>query len=165
MYGIMERGRNYCFTALIKNEQGYRDICELMTLANTREQFYFVPRLALDQLAATYAKGNILLLTSDIGSVFQRPDFAKIISALITAGGRENFYSVVYPHPTPFYDQINVRAMKVASALKIEPVAFYPAYYEGVDDADIKDIAHMVMNNIKVDQPHRLRIPTSATMQ
>ncbi|MCQ4179884.1 DNA polymerase III subunit alpha, partial [Klebsiella pneumoniae] len=41
----------------------------------------------------------------------------------------------------------------------IEPVAFYPAYYEGVDDADIKDIAHMVMNNIKVDQPHRLRIP------
>lgn len=153
----LERGRNYCFTALIKNEQGYRDICELMTLANTREQFYFVPRLALDQLAATYAKGNILLLTSDIGSVFQRPDFAKIISALITAGGRENFYSVVYPHPTPFYDQINVRAMKVASALKIEPVAFYPAYYEGVDDADIKDIAHMVMNNIKVDQPHRLR--------
>ncbi|HGW6715352.1 TPA: hypothetical protein ACNI1Y_005478, partial [Klebsiella pneumoniae] len=75
----LERGRNYCFTALIKNEQGYRDICELMTLANTREQFYFVPRLALDQLAATYAKGNILLLTSDIGSVFQRPDFAKII--------------------------------------------------------------------------------------
>lgn len=155
----LERGRNYCFTALIKNEQGYRDICELMTLANTREQFYFVPRLALDQLAATYAKGNILLLTSDMGSVFQRPDFAKIISALITAGGRDNFYSVVYPHPTPFYDQINVRAMKVASALKIEPVAFYPAYYEGVDDADIKDIAHMVMNNIKVDQPHRLRIP------
>ncbi|HHD2155402.1 TPA: PHP domain-containing protein, partial [Klebsiella pneumoniae] len=155
----LERGRNYCFTALIKNEQGYRDICELMTLANTREQFYFVPRLALEQLAATYAKGNILLLTSDIGSVFQRPDFAKIISALIAAGGRENFYSVVYPHPTPFYDQINVRAMKVASALKIEPVAFYPAYYEGVDDADIKDIAHMVMNNIKVDQPHRLRIP------
>ncbi|EBU7629439.1 hypothetical protein DK710_25415, partial [Salmonella enterica subsp. enterica serovar Virchow] len=70
-----------------------------------------------------------------------------------------NFYSVVYPHPTPFYDQINVRAMKVASELKIEPVAFYPAYYEAVDDADIKDIAHMVTNNIKIDQPHRLRIP------
>lgn len=51
-----------------------------MTLANTREQFYFVPRLALEQLAATYAKGNILLLTSDIGSVFQRPDFAKLLA-------------------------------------------------------------------------------------
>ncbi|MDH8447656.1 hypothetical protein QIG43_27790, partial [Klebsiella pneumoniae] len=34
----LERGRNYCFTEPIKNEQGYRDICELMTLANTREQ-------------------------------------------------------------------------------------------------------------------------------
>lgn len=160
--GCMEslvRDRSYCFTALIKNEQGYRDVCELMTLANKREQFYFVPRLALDQLAAAYAKGNIILLTSDIGSVFQRRDFAKIIGTLVTAGGRDNFYSVVYPHPTPFYDQINVRAMKVASALKIEPVAFYPAYYEAVDDADIKDIAHMVTNNIKIDQPHRLRIP------
>ncbi|HCM9490792.1 PHP domain-containing protein [Enterobacter hormaechei] len=160
--GCMEslvRDRSYCFTALIKNEQGYRDVCELMTLANKREQFYFVPRLALDQLAAAYAKGNIILMTSDIGSVFQRRDFAKIIGTLVTAGGRDNFYSVVYPHPTPFYDQINVRAMKVASALKIEPVAFYPAYYEAVDDADIKDIAHMVTNNIKIDQPHRLRIP------
>ncbi|HFI9472138.1 TPA: DNA polymerase III subunit alpha [Escherichia coli] len=153
------RDRSYCFTALIKNEQGYRDVCELMTLANKREQFYFVPRLALEQLAAAYAKGNIILLTSDIGSVFQRRDFAKIIGTLVTAGGRDNFYSVVYPHPTPFYDQINVRAMKVASALKIEPVAFYPAYYEAIDDADIKDIAHMVTNNIKIDQPHRLRIP------
>ncbi|EKM3761022.1 PHP domain-containing protein, partial [Salmonella enterica] len=160
--GCMEslvRERNYSFTALIKNEHGYRDICELMTIANKREQFYFVPRLSLDQLATTYAKGNIILLTSDIGSVFQRRDFANIISTLITAGGRENFYNVVYPHPTPFYDQINVRAMKVARALKIEPVAFYPAYYEEVDDADIKDIAHMVTNNIKIDQPHRLRIP------
>ncbi|WP_165469320.1 PHP domain-containing protein [Enterobacter hormaechei] len=160
--GCMEslvRDRSYCFTALIKNEQGYRDVCELMTLANKREQFYFVPRMALDQLAAAYAKGNIILMTSDIGSVFQRRDFAKIIGTLVTAGGRDNFYSVVYPHPTPFYDQINVRAMKVASALKIEPVAFYPAYYEAVDDADIKDIAHMVTNNIKIDQPHRLRIP------
>ncbi|HGT8855441.1 DNA polymerase III subunit alpha [Escherichia coli] len=155
----LERGRNYSFTALIKNEQGYRDICELMTVANTREQFYFVPRLSLEQLVSTYAKGNIILLTSDIGSVLQRNDFAKIISSLITAGGKDNFYSVVYPHPTPFYDQINVRAMKVASALKIEPVAFYPAYYESIDDADIKDIAHMVTNNIKIDQPHRLRIP------
>lgn len=153
------RDRSYCFTALIKNEQGYRDVCELMTLANKREQFYFVPRLALEQLAAAYAKGNIILLTSDIGSVFQRRDFVKIIGTLVTAGGRDNFYSVVYPHPTPFYDQINVRAMKVASALKIEPVAFYPAYYEAIDDADIKDIAHMVTNNIKIDQPHRLRIP------
>lgn len=27
----LERGRNYSFTALIKNEKGYRDICELMT--------------------------------------------------------------------------------------------------------------------------------------
>ncbi|MFU8601285.1 DNA polymerase III subunit alpha [Escherichia coli] len=155
----LERGRNYSFTALIKNEQGYRDICELMTVANTREQFYFVPRLSLEQLVSTYAKGNIILLTADIGSVYQRNDFAKIISSLITAGGKNNFYSVVYPHPTPFYDQINVRAMKVASALKIEPVAFYPAYYESIDDADIKDIAHMVTNNIKIDQPHRLRIP------
>lgn len=85
----LERGRNYSFTALIKNEQGYRDICELMTAANTREQFYFVPRLSLEQLVSTYAKGNIILLTADIGSVYQRNDFAKIISSLITAGGKQ----------------------------------------------------------------------------
>ncbi|WP_430623036.1 DNA polymerase III subunit alpha [Enterobacter kobei] len=160
--GCMEsltRARNYSFTALIKNEQGYVDLCELMTLANTREQFYHVPRLELAQLLATFAKGNIILLTSDMGSVFQRPDFAKIIAQLVHAGGRENFYCAVYPIATPLYDQLNSKALKVASALKIEPVAFYPAYYEAPTDADIKDIAHMVLNNIKIDQLHRMRIP------
>jgi DNA polymerase-3 subunit alpha len=160
--GCMEslvRERSYSFTALIKNEQGYIDLCELMTLANTREQFYHVPRLSLDQLVACFSKGNILLMTSDLGSVFQRPDFAQILARLVAAGGRENFYCSVYPVATPFYDQINTKAIKVACALKIEPVAFYPAYYEGQDDADIKDIAHMVLNNIKIEQLYRMRIP------
>jgi DNA polymerase-3 subunit alpha len=49
---------------------------------------------------------------------------------LLEVGGRDNFYSVVYPIATPLYDQLNMKAMKVANALKIAPVAFYPAYYE-----------------------------------
>jgi DNA polymerase-3 subunit alpha len=80
---------------------------------------------------------------------------------LLEVGGRDNFYSVVYPIATPLYDQLNMKAMKVANALKIAPVAFYPAYYEKEEDADLRDIAHMVINNIKTDQPYRFH-PTPA---
>lgn len=151
--------RPYSFTALIKNNEGYKDLCELMTLGNRREQFYFVPRISLKQLAEVYAKGNILLLTSDRDSIFHRPDFVSILTTVLSAGGRDNFYSVVYPIATPLYDQLNAKAMKVAQALKLSPVAFYPAYYEKEEDADLRDIAHMVINNIKTDQPYRFHIP------
>ncbi|HBT2866436.1 TPA: DNA polymerase III subunit alpha [Klebsiella pneumoniae] len=156
---VCKLGRPYSFTALIKNDEGYKDLCELMTLGNRREQFHFFPRISLEQLAETYSKGNILLLTSDRDSIFHRQDFVKILTTLLAAGGRDNFYSVVYPIPTPLYDQLNMKAMKVANALKIAPVAFYPAYYEKEEDADLRDIAHMVINNIKTDQPYRFHIP------
>lgn len=156
---VCKMGRQYSFTALIKNNEGYKDLCELMTLGNRREQFYFIPRISLRQLIETYAKGNILLLTSDRDSIFHRPDFVSILSALLSTGGRDNFYSVVYPISTPLYDQLNKKAMSVAQALKIAPVAFYPAYYEKEEDADLRDIAHMVINNIKTDQPYRFHIP------
>lgn len=155
----VKHGRSYSFIALVKNGDGYRDLCELMTLGNRREQFYYIPRISLDQLAEIYAKGNILLLTSDRDSVFHRQDCGVIVHTLIRRGGSENFRSVVYPIDTPLYDQLNIRAMKVANALAITPVALYPAYYETDSDADLKDIAHMVINNIKVDQTHRFRVP------
>ena len=126
---VCKPGRLYSFTALIKNDEGYKDLCELMTLGNRREQFHFLPRISLEQLAETYSKGNILLLTSDRDSIFHRQDFVKILTKLLEVGGRDNFYSVVYPIATPLYDQLNMKAMKVANALKIAPVAFYPAYY------------------------------------
>ena len=155
----LKRGRQYSFIALIKNDKGYQDLCELMTLGNRREQFFYYPRVSLEQVAETYAKGNILLLTSDRESIFHRNDFVRILSTLLEAGGRDNFYSVVYPIFTPLYDQLNTKAMKVAQALKIAPVALYPAYYEKPEDADLRDIAHMVINNIKNDQPYRFHIP------
>ena len=54
----LERGRNYSFTALIKNEKGYRDICELMTAANTREQLLLCTASLARTVGSTYAKGK-----------------------------------------------------------------------------------------------------------
>jgi DNA polymerase-3 subunit alpha len=149
----------YSFTILVKNDAGYGDVCELLTIANMRENFYMVPRLSIDHLAAIYARGNVIIMNSDRDSVFHRDDFVKIISALVRSGGAENFYSVVYPISTPLYDQLNSRALKVAQALKLNPVAMYPAYYESEEDADLKDVAHLVINNIKLDQDYRFRFP------
>jgi DNA polymerase-3 subunit alpha len=153
------RKRMYSFTILVKNDAGYGDVCELLTIANMRENFYMVPRLSIDHLAAIYARGNVIIMNSDRDSVFHRDDFVKIISALVRSGGTENFYSVVYPISTPLYDQLNSRALKVAQALKLNPVAMYPAYYESEGDADLKDVAHLVINNIKLDQDYRFRFP------
>lgn len=154
----VERKRTWSLTALIKNDAGFQDLCELLTQGFDREQFFHEARLSFEQVAAAYAKGNILLLTPDIGSPAQRDDCVHILSALLAAGGSEGLLAAIYPIATPLFDQINARILHCADALGLKKVAFYPAYYEN-GDADLKDVAYLVANNIKTDQPWRLRVP------
>lgn len=149
----------YSMTALIKNDQGFRDVCELVSLGNDETQFYFKARVSPEQVEECYSRGNIILLTSDRGSVFKLNDYETILDSLIAKGGATQLVSAIYPIETPLYDQINKRANDFALSRGLTRVAFYPAYYENESDADIKDVAYLVINNIKADQPYRAMIP------
>lgn len=152
------RKRSWSLIALICNDAGFRDLCELLTMGFAREQFYYEARVSLEQVADVYARGNILLLTPDVGSPTQRDDCTRILSVLTAAGGTDKLYAAVYPIATPLYDQINSQVLKYADALGLPKVAFYPAYYDE-GDAALKDVAYLVANNIKADQPWRARVP------
>lgn len=152
------RKRTWSMVALIRNNDGFRDMCELLSLGFSREQFYYEPRVSLEQVAHAYSRGNLLLLTPDMGSPAQRDDCTHILSTLVAAGGTSGLLATIYPIPTPLYDEINSRILRYADSLGLQKVAFYPAYYEA-GDADLKDVAYLVANNIKTDQPWRMRVP------
>lgn len=153
-----KRDVGYSFTALVKNDKGFSDICELCSLGYERAQFYKYPRLDLRQVIDIYARGNIVLITSDYDSVFRRRDYNVIMTKLADIN-KDDLYSAVYPMASPFFDQINIKACQVAESLSLNRVAFYPAYYESIDDADLKDVAYQVCNNVKADQTYRMKKP------
>ncbi|CDL81066.1 DNA polymerase III subunit alpha [Xenorhabdus szentirmaii] len=154
----IDRDFGYSFIAMAKNEQGFSDLCSLLSYGYERNQFYKIPRLDLSQVIETHSKGNIVLTTADFDSVFRRRDHVAVMEKLASVN-REDLYAAVYPMNSPFFDQINIKSSITAETLSLKRVAFYPAYYESSDDADLKDIAYQVCNNVKSDQVHRMRIP------
>lgn len=153
------RQDEFSMTLLIKNDQGFVDVCELLTLGNREEQFYFKPRVSPEQVAECFAKGNVLMLSSDKGSVFKLPTHAELLDKMIGAGNASDCVMALYPIETPLYDQINKKALEYANQKELVVAAFYPAYYETIEDADIKDFAYLVINNVKADQPYRALVP------
>lgn len=152
------RDYGFSFIAMAKNEQGFSDMCSLISCGYERHQFYKIPRLGFNQVVETYKRGNIILMTSDVDSIFRRRDFMKLLSELADVN-REDLYCATYPMASPFYDQINIKSAQAAEKLSLNRVAFYPAYYETKEDATLKDVAYQVCNNVKSDQPHRMRQP------
>lgn len=155
----LKRDRSFSLIALVKNDAGFKDICQLLSLGWNRDQYYRIPRLAFEQVLETYSKGNIVLLSSDLGNHTQRMDAEEIINKIVSINVND-FYNIVYPINSPFYDTLNDRSLKIAlSNSAIKNTFLFPAYYKEVEDADLKDVANLVVNNIKPDQLYRYRIP------
>lgn len=152
------RDRSYSFIALIKNDNGFKDICQLLSFGWDRQQYYRVPRLSLEQVLETYSRGNIVLIASDLGNCCQRQDANEIINRIISIN-KDDFYNVIYPINTPFYDALNDKSLQLTNSDLCKHAVFLPAYYKEIDDADLKDVAYLVVNNIKPDQSYRYRIP------
>ena len=155
----VKRGRSYSIVAIAKNDQGFTDLCQLLSLANERDHFYQVPRLDLNQVLHTFSLGNIVLITSDVNSVIYRPDCDNIIDQLLSAGNRDDLLAAIYPVNTPLYDQLNAKTLALAERTHLQSVCFNPAYYATDANADDKDLMYLIANNIKPDQHYRIRSP------
>ena len=62
----------------VKNEQGYRDLLKLLTLANTEEYFYKQARLSWKDVVAAVNKGNLFISTGTDYSVYGKQNTADI---------------------------------------------------------------------------------------
>ena len=100
---------------LAKNDQGWRQLLKIMSLSNSKDNFYYKPRLSLNQLA-TCLDGNIIGFAGHFGSVLANEimlndekiapngiadekiapngiaDGLKITNRLIEIFGKDNFY-------------------------------------------------------------------------
>ena len=154
----VNRDYGYSLIAMVKNEQGFSDLCTLLSCGYDRKQFYKTPRLDFKQVVEAYKKGNLVLMTSDIDSIFRRRDSVTLLKELADIN-RDDLYCAAYPMESPYFDQINIKSAVTANELSLNRVAFYPAYYETKDDATLKDVAYQICNNVKSDQVYRMRVP------
>ncbi len=146
---------------LAKNNQGYKDLVELVTKANL-EGFYYKPRI--DKKLLKEKSGNLIGLSACLqGEIDQallknkHEEAEKIAREYEEILGKGNFYIEISHHPNiPSHEAIQQDLIALAHKLNIPLVATQDVHYLKKEDAPIQDILMAIQTGEKVDENERL---------
>lgn len=130
----------------IRNEQGLKDVFEVLTRAYSKEYFYYVPRVGLQDVLDLNAKGNVSVSTGDFNGLFtQSEDTVDDVLRRLS----KSFLPIVevLPINTPHFDTVNARAVRKAYEHDLRIVPIYPMLYPTPDHADAKDVGAAIVGN------------------
>jgi len=146
---------------LAKNNQGYKDLVELVTKANL-EGFYYKPRI--DKKLLKEKSGNLIGLSACLqGEIDQallknkHKEAEKIAQEYEEILGKGNFYIEISHHPNiPSHEAIQQELIELAHKLNIPLVATQDSHYLKKEDASIQDVLMAIQTGEKVDIEERL---------
>ena len=129
---------------LAKNAEGWRDLLSLVSLSNLPENFYYKPRIDLDQLAKIASRGNLISFSGHLGShlancVLEDQDPVYEAQRLRDIFGKDNFYVEIQLIDAENNDTSRVVAAQlreVAQKASLKCVATPDAHYPTQDDAE-----------------------------
>ena len=148
---------------LAKNEQGYKNISMLNTIAY-RDGFYYKPRIDYKTLAQ-YHEGVICLsacLAGDVPRLILDEQFEKaeqLIAWFKNLFG-EDFYLEIQHNGIAEQEIVNAKLRKYSKQFGVKLVATNDVHYLMKDDAEMQDVLMCVSMQKFVDDPDRLKFPT-----
>lgn len=142
---------------IIRNDEGLRDVFELLSQAYSREFFYYKARTGFAQLDEVIKRGNVVSLNSDAYSAFHAPDYADVISQLPSAHNANLSVLAIQPFSTPYYDQHNLRVLAHAEKTGQKVIAYLPSFYkQGEGEADTRDVYRIIADGSSVGNTFNL---------
>ncbi len=146
---------------LVKDEIGYKNLCELITKAYL-EGFYYRPRID-KELLTKHSEGLIGLsgcLKGEVSSFLavgledKAEESALEYSALF---GEGNFFIEIQDHGLPPQKETNPRLIQLAHKLNLPLIATNDVHYLKREDAESHDILLCIQTNKKVADLERIR--------
>lgn len=138
---------------LAKNDEGWKDLVQMVSLANTPEMFYHKPRLDLVRIAEFANRGNLIAFSGHIGSTLSntlftqdrelssmwRQEGVRLAKSLQEAFGKDNFFIEVqrmdHEH-LKLQDVIADCNRQIAKDTGIPLLAVPDAHYARQEDAE-----------------------------
>src|SRR3989339_478050 len=147
-------------TLLAKNEEGYKNLVKLVSLASL-EGFYNKPRID-KELIEKYYKGLVCLsgcLQGEIGAHLIDNQEEKAIEAMSYYKKLfgEDFYIEIMDMGLADQKAVNPKIVEIAKKLNIKLVATNDAHYLNQKDAFAQDVLLCIGTNSFLDQEKRLR--------
>jgi len=146
---------------LVKNDQGYRNLCHLLSKAYL-EGFYYRPRID-KELLSQHAEGLIGLSSCLKGEVSfyldkengEAAEAAAAEYASYFAPG--DFYLELQDHGLPPQKNINVQLVRLARKIGLPLVATNDIHYLRKEDSESHDILLCIQTNKKLSDQDRIR--------
>lgn len=146
---------------LAENEEGYRNLLELVSLGFTRG-FYYKPRVDKETLA-NYSKGLIALSGCIAGEVAAKILAGENEKARQAAGdyrdifGAENFFLELQDHGFEEQRTANKELLKIHKSTNIPLVVTNDVHYVRRADAESQDVLLAIQTGKSVDDPGRMK--------
>ncbi len=153
--------RHLHIVLLVKNEMGYRNLCQLITHSYL-EGFYYRPRID-KELLARHSEGFIALsgclkgeISYYLGLGFEdkAEETAREYASLFPQG---DFYIEIQDHGLDEQKKINPLLIKLARKLDIPLIATNDVHYRRKEDWESHDILLCIQTNKKVSDQERIR--------
>jgi DNA polymerase-3 subunit alpha len=149
---------------LAENNEGYRNLCKLVTLAQT-EGFYYKPRIDKTALAAHH-KGLIAMSACLHGEIPMLIKSGQLEKAEETARyyqelfGENNFFLEVQNNGIPIQDTVNEALREMSARLSIPLIASNDCHYLNKEDVRAHDVLLCVQTGKTVNDSDRFRFRT-----
>lgn len=156
----------YHLVVLAKDEEGYRNLSRLSSLAFL-EGFYYKPRVDKELLAA-HSKG-LVALSACLGGEVPRRLLAQGIDAAAKAAGelseifgKDGFFLELQSNGIREQREVNRGVLEVAKRLGLRTAATNDVHYINREDARVHDVLLCIQTGATVDDPSRMRFETDA---
>ncbi|MBU1014901.1 DNA polymerase III subunit alpha [Patescibacteria group bacterium] len=153
----------YHMVVLCKNEQGYRNLVKILTVAHL-EGFYYKPRVD-EEFLAQHAEGLIALSACLTGKIPRQLTAGNSKEAELTAlkyleiFGEGNFYLELQHHPhIPQQEKVNEGLKAISKNTGIPLVVTNDSHYLRREDAEAQDVLMLINTGAKHDDPERLTL-------
>ena len=146
---------------LVKNDQGYRNLCHLLSKAYL-EGFYYRPRID-KELLSVHAEGLIGLsscLKGEVSYYLERENEAaaeKAAGEYSSFFGKGDFYIELQDHGLPPQKAVNPKLIRLAAKLGLPLVASNDIHYLRKEDSESHDILLCIQTNKKLGDQDRIR--------
>lgn len=142
--------REYFATIYALTEDGMKSIFRLLTLANSAERFYYVPKIGFGDLTnelRSIGSNDVALVMGDAQSVLEHPHARDLIKGMCLC--TEAVYVPLIPIDTPYFARLNEIAISVAADTAAGLLLVRPALYRA-GEADSQEIMTAITENQKI---------------
>ena len=160
--------QNYHLIILAMNNQGYRNLMRLSTIANL-DGFYYKPRID-HQLLEKYSEGLIILsgcIGGEVGDLLRQNQYdkAKGVASWYKSIFKDRYYMEIQDHghaehPSSWHEQVLVteKAFKLAKELDIDCVLTSDAHYLKKSDETAHEILLCVQTGSFLSDTNRMSL-------